>query len=310
MELDRRYYRDNIVIKILHNPRINFEMNNYLSASNGEVYSLKNIFGICSFFGIFPLEVNPLARYIHLFFYLLLNSTGIICFPFHIINLTGIFKMKLQEILMFSVSPVLLNLFIIICTYGLIMKQKSWRIFFKTIDNLNTEFLTNVKLVHYKFVLYSVTLITIFVNMYVLWKKQVHEATFIYIMTNYIWVSTYIQILGVTLIIWISSNILTANYLKLCKFVQVTFYLRRVDCSIFAGKLLNIQGNICLLHQIVNQINNLMGKLFFIVLALTFSNLLSFFDFIIFLVQSNKIYDLFGVSIIGVIFQLELLVSI
>lgn len=285
-------------------------MKDYLSTSKSEVYFLKVIFKVCGFLGIFPLEANSFLRNVHLLYHFIFNLTAIICITFEFIKLSEREDgMEIQDILTYSASSGIFILLILVCTHDLFKKRKAWRLFFNIVENLNADHTIDIKLAEHAIKLCFILLLIFLIHINELWYTRPKNITFTNTMSCFGWISIYLETLGITVIIWKTSNIINSYYSHLCNMIQKTLSDKLLTTTCLTKKLIKIQENLSLLHQAVTHINTAMGKMIFVVLASTFLSILSVVNFILYLILSNTLSQLFAVYISSIIMCTELTVS-
>lgn len=284
-------------------------MNNNLSISKRDVHFLKIVFKTCGIFGIFPLETKSFLRKMHLIFYLIFNLIGIICKPIGLIKLSEKLEMETQEIALLAPTCgafILLNIW---CFYGIYKKNESWIKFFIILDKLSIGFITKSKPMQDTFKIIYFLFLTIFFLILQFQALVKVALTLIQVMGFFLWISTFINSFGVTVVIWLISKILSTRYAHVCNLIETSFRMKRFETTIFSNKLVKIKRSLYVLHKAIILLNNLIGQILFAVFLATFSYLITVFNNVIFIFKSDRSSEFLDVFIPSVLQSLLLTVS-
>lgn len=280
-------------------------MNNHISITNSNIQFLKIIFKIFCFCGAFPLEMNSVARIICLVFVLILHFIGICCTLFEIVSklmTVKPFNAPVYYVIIISQEvSIFLNL---LCFLGIIKNRKSWNHFFALMDKLTTAFPPNLYLKSDVFKLIICLFPCICSHIWQVWKYGLTN-TFSYAIAYIFWILHIFKIIGIALVIWKTSDILTIMYLNLRDVIKAEKLINR---GYSRENRFKMQRDLVMLNQAVIQINNIMEKMFFIVFTSTYLHILSLFYYVLSLIDSKYAFD----SLLFVIIMfvcLELVVS-
>lgn len=275
-----------------------------------EIYCLKHIFKLGGFLGIFRLETTSFMKYVHLILYLTFNLVGFICTPIEIINTARKFEMKIQEIFLMVMAQIVLCSINMLFIHGVFKKNKSWKQLFDIVDTFSTDVFINLNPVLEMLKIYLFIVLSLSIQLSNLWLLIDISVTFADIMSFSLWLWTYLQCSTITVTILKISKILTLRYSSInSHLIMVAFSRNKLKNVDFSTEMLQFQRSLYLLKYAVSLVNNIMGKILFIMITSAFLSNLSFINFTIFIYQTNKLPKIFCGSVATLLCGMEMFVS-
>lgn len=267
--------------------------------SKTDTFFLKIVFKIAGFFGIFPLLSNSLMRKIHFIIYICLNL-GIIYLPLESFKIVTSYNVDGFILVEFGVTYIIYGCIHILCIYGTVTQKQTWKEFFDITEKLENRFPLKEKAGNHslKLLILIVVIGLAQASELMSFKDEFTIHTFFAY-----WVGTLanFEVFFITITTWEISNVLSAKYTHVIKFINLIFFNRRQNNLNFSKDIIQIQWDIYFLHKAVVQINVLLGKMMLTLFALTLATTLTFFNFSLFLYKE----ELTEKTIVGAIISLK-----
>ncbi|CAH1109007.1 unnamed protein product [Psylliodes chrysocephalus] len=197
-------------------------------------------------------------------------------------------QVPIPGVLLISLSAIISSFIHILSINGLFYRSKSWKRFLDLVDKM--EYISYVKInVAYQVTKFTIiTFITVWAQL-LAFRFLIQELSLASIFACVVYSKILLEGVFLTTLIWIVANMLSRRYCHLTEVLNITFLNKDQNKLFFHRSVLKIKNDLWLLHQVVEKLNELSGKIMWTMFAATFSVVLSNFNYVLFLSDSNTI---------------------